>query len=175
MFPELNCQQFPVWSSADSLRGVQRVSRGYSPQLFKRFLWNASANSWNKTTQRGLRPAQSIPEKTKKQNSAEPERWNSLHKFIGKQTIVAAILRPLCRKACSFGTTTRQSEIAVVRRLFKMGRKMVERRLKTVRRLLHPLLVEMCAMLENDDAYFPVLLFYYYFFLTARSAENVLV
>ena len=27
---------------------------------------------------------------------------------------------------------------------------MVERRLKTVRRLFHPLLVEMCAMLENS-------------------------
>ena len=50
--------------------------------------------------------------------------------------------------------------IAVVRRFLKMGPKMVERRLKTVRRLLHPLLVEMCAMLKNDDAYFPFLLFY---------------
>ena len=59
--------------------------------------------------------------------------------------------------------TTRQLGIAVVRRLFKMGPKMVERRLKTVRRLLHPLLVEMCAMLKNDDAYFPFLLFYCYF------------
>ena len=44
---------------------------------------------------------------------------------------------------------TRQSVIAVVRRLFKMGPKMVERRLKTVRRLFHPLLVAMCAMLKN--------------------------
>ena len=46
---------------------------------------------------------------------------------------------------------SRHFAIAVVRRLFKMGPKMVERRLKTVRRLLHPLLVEMCAILKNDD------------------------
>ena len=45
---------------------------------------------------------------------------------------------------------TRHLPIAVVRRLFKMGPKMVERRLKTVRRLFHPLLVEMCAMLKNS-------------------------
>ena len=45
---------------------------------------------------------------------------------------------------------TRHLGIAVVRRLFKMGPKMVERRLKTVRRLFHPLLVEMCAMLKNS-------------------------
>ena len=44
---------------------------------------------------------------------------------------------------------TRHLGVAVVLRLFKMGPKMVERRLKTVRRLLHPLLVEMCAMLKN--------------------------
>ena len=46
--------------------------------------------------------------------------------------------------------STRQSAIAVVRRLFKMGPKMVERRLKTVRRLFHPLLVAMCAMLKKS-------------------------
>ena len=70
--------------------------------------------------------------------------------------------------------TSRQSAIAVVRRLFKMGPKMVERRLKTVRRLFHPLPVEMCAMLISDDAYFS---FFHFtnIFLTARSAENVLV
>ena len=44
---------------------------------------------------------------------------------------------------------TRQLGIAVARRIFKMGPKMVERRLKTVRRLFHPLLVAMCAMLKN--------------------------
>ena len=66
---------------------------------------------------------------------------------------------------------TRQLGIAVVRRLFKMGPKMVERRLKTVRRLLHPLLVEMCAMLKNDDAYFPFLLFYYYFLNRAERGK----
>ena len=49
---------------------------------------------------------------------------------------------------------TRHLGFAVVRRLFKMGPKMVERRLKAVRRLLHPLLVAMCAMLISDDAYF---------------------
>ena len=53
-----------------------------------------------------------------------------------------------------FLTSTRRSAIAVVRRFFKMGPKMVERRLKTVRRLFHPLPVEMCAMLISDDAYF---------------------
>ena len=46
-------------------------------------------------------------------------------------------------------STTRQYAIAVVRRLFKMGPKMVERRLKTVRRFFHPLLVAMNAMLKN--------------------------
>ena len=46
-------------------------------------------------------------------------------------------------------TSTRHSEIAVVRRLFKMGLKSSLRRLKTVRRLFHPLPVEMCAMLKN--------------------------
>ena len=66
---------------------------------------------------------------------------------------------------------TRHFAIAVVRRLFKMGPKMVERRLKTVRRLLHPLLVEMCAMLKNDDAYFPFLLFYYYFLNRAERGN----
>ena len=66
---------------------------------------------------------------------------------------------------------TRHLGIAVVRRLFKMGPKMVERRLKTVRRLLHPLLVEMCAMLKNDDAYFPFLLFYYYFLNRAERGK----
>ena len=44
---------------------------------------------------------------------------------------------------------TRRCEIAVVRRLFKMKPKMAQRRLKTVRRLFHPLLVAMCAMLKN--------------------------
>ena len=48
-----------------------------------------------------------------------------------------------------FELLTRQSGIAVVRRLFKMGLKSALRRLKTVRRLFHPLLVAMCAMLNN--------------------------
>ena len=51
-------------------------------------------------------------------------------------------------------TSTRHFAIAVVRRFFKMGPEMVERRLKTVRRLFHPLHVVMCAMLNSDDAYF---------------------
>ena len=50
----------------------------------------------------------------------------------------------------TFSETTRQSAIAVVRRLFKMVPKMVERRLRIVRRLFHPLIVEMCAMLKNS-------------------------
>ena len=45
---------------------------------------------------------------------------------------------------------TRQSRIAVVRRLFKMGLKSALRRLKTLRRLFHPLLVAMSAMLKNS-------------------------
>ena len=48
-----------------------------------------------------------------------------------------------------FKSSTRQSGISVVRRLFKMGLKSVQRRLKNVRRLFHPLLVAMCAMLKN--------------------------
>ena len=56
--------------------------------------------------------------------------------------------------------STRHSTIAVVRRLFKMGLKSVERRLKTLRRLFHPLLVGTCAMLIYDDAYFPFFQFY---------------
>ena len=48
-----------------------------------------------------------------------------------------------------FLTSTRRSAIAVVRRFFKMRLKSVQRRLKTVRRLFHPLLVAMCAMLKN--------------------------
>ena len=49
---------------------------------------------------------------------------------------------------------TGQSGIAVVRRFFKMGPKMVERRLKIVRRFFHPLLFEMCAMLKNSATLF---------------------
>ena len=44
---------------------------------------------------------------------------------------------------------TRQSSIAVVRRLFKVGRQLVERRLKTLRRLFHPLPAEVWSMLKN--------------------------
>ena len=47
-------------------------------------------------------------------------------------------------------SNTRQSQIAVVRRLFKMGLKSALRRLKTLRRLFHPLLVAMSAMLKNS-------------------------
>ena len=48
---------------------------------------------------------------------------------------------------------TRPSPIAVVRRLFKMGLKSVERRLiKTLRRLFHPLPAEIWSMLIYDDA-----------------------
>ena len=50
---------------------------------------------------------------------------------------------------------TRQFSIAVVRRLFKMVRQMVERRLKSLRRLFHPLFAEVWSMLKNSDAYFP--------------------
>ena len=47
LFPaEFKCQHFPVWSPADLLRCVQRVSRGYSPQLFKRFL--KTKDSWRR-------------------------------------------------------------------------------------------------------------------------------
>ena len=48
---------------------------------------------------------------------------------------------------------------------------MVERRLKTVRRLFHPLLVEMCAMLIYDDAYLPFLVFYMYFLSRAQRGK----
>ena len=68
--------------------------------------------------------------------------------------------------------TTRQSEIAVVRRLFKMSRQLVERRLTTLRRF-HPLPAEVWSMLKNSDAYFPFFHFTYIFFC-ARSAENCL-
>ena len=57
--------------------------------------------------------------------------------------------------------TTRQSGIAVVRRLFKMGPKSCLRRLKTVRRLFHPLPVEMCAMLIYVRRLNALLTFYY--------------
>ena len=49
-----------------------------------------------------------------------------------------------------FFHTTRQSEIAVVRRLFKMGRQMAERRWKTLRRLFHPLPAEVWSVLKNS-------------------------
>ena len=68
---------------------------------------------------------------------------------------------------------TRQSSIAVVRRLFKVGRQLVERRLKTLRRLFHPLPAEVWSMLNNSDAYFSILLSTNIFFCS-RSAENVL-
>ena len=67
--------------------------------------------------------------------------------------------QPIEKNAKFSQFNTRQSEIAVVRRLFKMGLKSVQRRLKTVRRLFHPLLVAVCAMLKN----------------CARSAKNVLI
>ena len=57
-------------------------------------------------------------------------------------------------------TVTRHFQIAVVRRLFKMGLKKVERRLKTLRRLFHPLPAEMWSMLKYADAYFPFFPFY---------------
>ena len=49
-----------------------------------------------------------------------------------------------------FSEFTRQLDIAVVRRLFKMGLKSVERRLKTLRRLFHPLPAEIWSMLKNS-------------------------
>ena len=52
-----------------------------------------------------------------------------------------------------------------------MGPKIVERRVKTVRRLFHPLPVKWCAMLIYDDAYFRFPHFTIIFF-GARSAEN---
>ena len=59
-----------------------------------------------------------------------------------------------------------------------MAREFSRRCLKTVRknlisrrRLLHPLLDAMCAMLKNDDAYFPFLLFYYYFLNRAERGK----
>ena len=45
---------------------------------------------------------------------------------------------------------TRHSEIAVVRRLFKMGPKMVQRRLKSLRRLFHSLPAEIWSMLKKS-------------------------
>ena len=68
-------------------------------------------------------------------------------------------------------TITRQSAIAVVRRLFKMGLKSSLRRLKTVRRLFHPLPVEMCAMLISDDAYFSFSHFTSFFLNRAERGE----
>ena len=59
-----------------------------------------------------------------------------------------------------FLRTTRQFSIAVVRRLFKMGLQMVERRWNTLRRLFHPLPAEMWSMLIYDDAYFQNVGFY---------------
>ena len=44
---------------------------------------------------------------------------------------------------------TRQSEIAVVRRLFKMGRQMLERRSKTLRRLFHPPSAQVWSLLKK--------------------------
>ena len=119
---EFKCQHFPVWSPADSLRCVQRVSRGYSPQLFKRFLktkdswrrknrslpghdykWQLVLQLLSRSLEKVVHPAP--PRREQGGREGEPEKWNSLHEFIGKQTIVAAIVRSLCRKACSFGTT----------------------------------------------------------------------
>ena len=48
---------------------------------------------------------------------------------------------------------------------------MVERRLKTVRRLFHALLAETCAMLIYDDAYFLIFPFDYYFLLRAQRGK----
>ena len=54
----------------------------------------------------------------------------------------------------------RFSSQTLVRRLLRLGPGSLERRLKTLRRLFHPLLREMCAVFIYDDAYFPFLLFY---------------
>ena len=66
---------------------------------------------------------------------------------------------------------TRPSPIAVVRRLFKMGLKSVERRLKTLRRLFARSAKILWPMLKNADAYFPFFHFYYIFTL-ARAARK---
>ena len=75
------------------------------------------------------------------------------------------------RHAIIIAMNTRQSVIAVVRRLFKIGAKTVERRLKTLRRLFHPSPAEMRSMLIYDDAYFPFLLFYMYFLSRAQRGN----
>ena len=67
---------------------------------------------------------------------------------------------------------TRPSPIAVVRRLFKMGLKSVERRLKTLRRLFARSAKILWPMLKNADAYFPFFHFYYIFTL-ARAARKI--
>ena len=66
---------------------------------------------------------------------------------------------------------TRRWGIAVVRRLFKMGLKSVERRLKTLRRLFARSAKILWPMLKNADAYFPFFHFYYIFTL-ARAARK---
>ena len=60
---------------------------------------------------------------------------------------------------------------AVVRRLFKMGLKSVQRRLKTVRRLFHPLLVAMCAILKNGARSAKIVLIFRY---SERNIEDFL-
>ena len=60
--------------------------------------------------------------------------WHAVNNAFGKFN------RSHIRHLTKIYIATRQLGIAVVRRLFKMGPKMVERRLKTVRRLFHPLL-----------------------------------
>ena len=67
--------------------------------------------------------------------------------------------------------STRHSVIAVGRRLNKMGRKLAQRRLKSLRRLFARSAKILWPMLKNADAYFPFFHFYYIFTL-ARAARK---
>ena len=97
---------------------------------------------------------------------------------IGTRKKLGVFLKLLIHLLCSRTTmvisitSTRRYGIAVVRRLFKMGPKMVQRRLRTLRRLLPPLpAAELWSMLKNADAYFSLFPFYYYFLLRALRAK----
>ena len=102
-----------------------------------------------------------------------PQPQNT-HKKLATQLVAHSPFGP-CLSKDNFETyVLATSQLPSSDAYSKPGPKMVERRLKTVRRLFHPLPVEMCAMLISDDAYFS---FFHFtnIFLTARSAENVLV
>ena len=57
----------------------------------------------------------------------------------------------VCKK---YDEATRQWGIAIVRCWFKMGLQLVERRLKTLRRLFQPLPAEVWSMLKNSATLF---------------------